>query len=122
MLHISYHARMQYSIRAGVPFWKTLFVLQPLLEGAQEVSQIEAVTNFPITRIQKNDRYLRWADPTIREDMLALVREDTVVTVLTTQVFNSTKHKMPHRQYTVEDGKITTQNPWFIRKGGVKYR
>lgn len=122
MLHVSYHANVQYSIRAGVPFGKASSVLRPLLDGAQEISQAEAVEQFPISRIKKGDRYLRWADPTIREDMLALVRENTVVTVLTKQVYSSLHRKMPCHQYVLKNGKIKPQDPWFIRKGGVRHR
>ena len=86
-LKVSQHAMKRYSIRTGTPPIKAITALRSEINAAKPASIEEACQLFPLTRIDKHCSYLIWTNNNINEKVLAIIKNNTVITVLTQNMF-----------------------------------
>ena len=116
LFKLTSHAVRQYSIRTAISPCGAGGKLLTALAGAEQLSQTQAIERFPITKIKKGDTYYVWHEPRIREDILAVVRQDgVVVTILTLQVYCSLQTTNPLARHMPDGSRLNT---WYTKKGG----
>lgn len=114
MLKLSHHSIVRYSIRTGTAIYKAATELRNALQTAKLVSVNEACKYFSMTKVEKNCMYLMWKDETIKEFLLAIVKNRTVITVLTQNMFGPTSNLAKTSRYVSENGKLVKLDGWLV--------
>ena len=115
-LNISRHAISRYSIRTGTPLHKALMRLRSDINNARPVTAEEACKYFSMTRVEEACNYLMWENKTINELLLAIIRDRTVVTVLSQNMLASPTRRARTSRIINCNGQFTRLDPWLVRE------
>ncbi len=115
-LNISRHAISRYSIRTGTPLHKALMRLRSDINNARPVTAEEACKYFSMTRVEEACNYLMWENKTINELLLAIIRDRTVVTILSQNMFASPTRRVKTSRVINCNNQLTRLDPWLVRE------
>ena len=93
LLNISHHAVSRYSIRTGTPMYNAALLLRHEINDAKPINAETACEYFPIAKVNNQCSYLMWINKTIKEHVLAIIKNDTVLTVITQNMFGLTPRR-----------------------------
>lgn len=116
MLKLSRHAIVRFGTRTGIPVYKAASELRKQIETAKLISVFEACNYFSMTRVEKNCSYLMWENETIKELMLAIVKNRTVITVLTQNMFGPAPRSTQTSRYVLDNGNLVKMDGWLVNE------